>query len=57
VLKLKKNNSGAKRLIETRMKWVGHVLTIREVINAYEIVVGQPEGKNHLEDLGVKGSV
>jgi hypothetical protein len=30
------------------MKWVGHVVSMREVINAYEVLVGQPEGKRPL---------
>jgi hypothetical protein len=28
-----------------------------EMRNAYEILVGKPEGKNHSEDLGVDGKI
>jgi hypothetical protein len=28
-----------------------------EVTNAYSVLVGKPEGKNHLEDLGVDGRI
>jgi hypothetical protein len=28
-----------------------------EVRNEYNILVGKPEGKNHLEDLGVAGKI
>jgi len=41
-----KHNRGV--LIETKMKLVGHVLSMQEVINAYEFVVGQSEGKRPL---------
>jgi hypothetical protein len=27
------------------------------MINAYKILVDNPEGKNHLEDLGIDGTV
>jgi hypothetical protein len=26
-----------------------------EMINAYKILVGKPEGRDHLEDLGIDG--
>jgi hypothetical protein len=28
-----------------------------EMRNAFKIVVGKPEGKNHLEDLGIDGRI
>jgi hypothetical protein len=28
-----------------RMKWVGHVVRMREKRNAYRVLVGKPEGK------------
>jgi hypothetical protein len=34
-----------------RMKWVGHVARVGEMRNAYTILVGKPEGKNHSECL------
>jgi hypothetical protein len=33
--------------ISRRMKWAGHVARMRERMNAYRILVGKPEGKNH----------
>jgi hypothetical protein len=30
-----------------RMRWAGHVARMREKRNAYRILVGMPEGKNH----------
>jgi hypothetical protein len=36
------------------MKWMGYVACIGEVINAYKIHIGEPEGKKkHLEELGM----
>jgi hypothetical protein len=31
-----------------RMRWVGHVACMGEMRNAYEILVGKPEGKRSL---------
>jgi hypothetical protein len=36
-----------------RIRWEGHAARTRKMRNAYNIFVGKPEGKNHLEDLGV----
>jgi hypothetical protein len=36
-----------------RMRWVGHVARMGEGRNLYRVLVGKPEGKNHLEDQGV----
>jgi hypothetical protein len=38
-----------------RMRWVGHVTCMGEGRNVYRILVGNPEGKNHLKDKGVDG--
>jgi hypothetical protein len=38
-----------------RMKWVGHVEHMGERRNVYRVLVGKPEGKDHLEDQGVDG--
>jgi hypothetical protein len=38
-----------------RMRWVGHVARMGEGRNVYGVLVGKPEGKDHLEDLGVDG--
>jgi hypothetical protein len=39
------------------MKWVGCVMHMREMRNAYKILVGKPVGSGHLEDLGIDGSI
>jgi hypothetical protein len=36
-----------------RMKWAGHVARIGERRNAYRILVGKPEGRDHWEDQDV----
>jgi hypothetical protein len=38
-----------------RMRWAGHVARMGEKRNAYRILVGKPEGKNHWEDQDVCG--
>jgi hypothetical protein len=38
-----------------RMRWVGHVARMGERRNVYRVLVGKPEGKNHLENQGVDG--
>jgi hypothetical protein len=36
------------RIIKSRrMRWVGHVARMGEKKNAYRLLVGKPEGKNH----------
>jgi hypothetical protein len=40
-----------------RMRWAGHVARMGEGRNVYRILVGKPEGKDHLEDQGVDGSM
>jgi hypothetical protein len=36
------------RMIKSlRRRWVGHVARMRETRNAYRILMGKPEGKNH----------
>jgi hypothetical protein len=45
-------------LIKTRrMRWAGHVARMGYRRGAYKVLVGGPEGKNHLEDLGVDGRI
>jgi hypothetical protein len=39
------------------MRWAGHVARMGEMINAYNILVGNPEAKKPLEDLGVNGKI
>jgi hypothetical protein len=42
------------RKIKSRtMRWLGHVVRMGEMTNAYRIVVGKPEGKTPPPDLGV----
>jgi hypothetical protein len=38
-----------------RMRWAGHVTRMGEGRNLYRVLVGKPEGKNHLKDQGVDG--
>jgi hypothetical protein len=40
-----------------RMPWAGHVAHIKKMRNAYKILVEKPEGKDHLEDLGVDNKI
>jgi hypothetical protein len=42
---------------QRRMRWAGHVAHVGENWNAYRALVGKPEGKRHLEDLDVDGSI
>jgi len=40
------------------MKWAGHVAYLEEEKrNAYRVLVGKPEGKRLLEDLGIVGYI
>ena len=39
------------------MKWTVHSARMGESRGVYRIVVGKPEGKNHLEDRGLDGRV
>jgi hypothetical protein len=38
-----------------RMRWAGHVARMGDGRNVYRVLVGKPQGKNHLEDQGVGG--
>jgi hypothetical protein len=38
-----------------RMRWAGHVARMGEGRNVYRVLVGRPEGKDHLKDQGVDG--
>jgi hypothetical protein len=38
-----------------RMRWAGHVARMEEGRNVYRVLVGKPEGKDHLKDQGVDG--
>jgi len=39
------------------MRWVGHVARMGAMRNAYNILVGRPEGKDHSENLRVDGRI
>jgi len=46
------------RVIKTRsMRLVGHVARVVKGGGVYRILVGKPEGKNHLRDPGVDGMI
>jgi hypothetical protein len=46
------------RMIKSRrMIRAGHVARMGEMRNAYKILIGKPEGKNHSEELGVDGKI
>jgi hypothetical protein len=38
-----------------RMPWMGHVAGTEKKRKAYKVLMGKPEGKDHLEDEGVDG--
>jgi hypothetical protein len=38
-----------------RMRWAEHVARMREGIKVQRVLVGEPEGKDHLKDQGVDG--
>jgi hypothetical protein len=40
-----------------RIRWAGHVARTGKVRGAYNILVGRPEGRRPLEDLGVDGRI
>jgi hypothetical protein len=40
-----------------RMRWAGYVARMAEMRNAYSILNGKPEAKDHLEDLAVDGKI
>jgi hypothetical protein len=50
-------SSNVRVIKSKRMRRKGHVARLGGMRNAYNILVGKPEGKNHLEDLGVDGSI
>jgi hypothetical protein len=40
-----------------KMRWAGHVASMRERGGAYMVLAGKPEGKNHLEEPGIDGRI
>ena len=45
------------RVIKSRMRWAGHSARMGESRGVYRVVIGKPEGKNHLEDRGFDGRI
>jgi hypothetical protein len=41
----------------TGMRWAGHVAHMRDMRNAYDILVVISEGKNHSEDIDLDGRI
>jgi len=39
------------------MRWAGHVVHLCERRGLYRVLVGNPEGENHLEDPGIDGRI
>ena len=39
------------------MRWTGHVARMGESRGVYRVLVGKPEGRDHLEDPGVDGRI
>jgi hypothetical protein len=44
-------------VIRLRKRRVGHVTRIGKMINAYKILIGKPEGQDHLGKLGIDGTI
>jgi hypothetical protein len=42
-------------MTKSRMRWEGHVACMGERRSVNRVLVGKPEGKNHLEDPSVDG--
>jgi hypothetical protein len=40
-----------------KMRWAGLVVRMEERSGVHSVLVGKPEGKNHLEDPGVDGRI
>ena len=46
------------RVIKSRrLRWAVHVAVMGERRGVYRVLVGKPEGKNHLEDTGIDGRI
>jgi hypothetical protein len=40
-----------------RIRWVWHIACMGERRDAYRVLVGKPEGRDHLEEPGVDGRI
>jgi hypothetical protein len=45
------------RIIESRMRWAGHVVRMVEKRNAYRLLVESRKERGHYEDLDVRGRI
>jgi hypothetical protein len=46
------------RVMKSRtMRWVGHVVRMGKIINAYKIWLGCLKGRGHSKDLGADGRI
>ena len=45
------------RMKSRKMRWAGHVARMGERRGVHRVLVGKPEGKNHLEGPGVNGRI
>jgi hypothetical protein len=46
------------RVIKSRrLRWTGHVARMEDRRDAYRVLVGKPEERNHLEDPGIDGRI
>jgi hypothetical protein len=46
-----------RQIMSRRMRWAGHVTRMGEEGKVHKVLVGKPEGRRHLEDQGVGGSL
>jgi hypothetical protein len=46
------------RIIKSRrLRWAANLARLREMRNAYSILVGKPEGGDHFVDIGIDGKI
>jgi len=50
-------SSNINGVIKSRMSCAGHVAHVGEMRNAYNNLTGKPNGKSHLENLGIDGKI
>jgi hypothetical protein len=39
------------------VRWAEHIASTGNVTNAYEVLIGNPEGGDHVEDIGINGRI
>jgi hypothetical protein len=44
-------------VIKSRIRWAGHVARMGEKRGVYRMLVGKPEGKDHLGEPGLEGRI